>query len=86
MNISSAIVIPGPDRVQAVVAGLKAIDGVEVAAVSPEGKIIVTIETEGDRETIQTYEIISVLDGVMSASMVYHQQENEPEVEITLAA
>jgi nitrate reductase NapD len=86
MNISSAIVIPGTDRVQAVVAGLKAIEGVEVAAVSPEGKIIVTIETEGDRETIQTYEIISVLDGVMSASMVYHQQENEPEVEITLAA
>ena len=86
MNISSAIVIPGSAHVQAVVAGLSAMDGVEVAAVSPEGKIIVTIETEGDRETIRTYEAISLLDGVMSASMVFHQQEDEPETEIAVAA
>lgn len=86
MNISSVIVIPHPERVEAVVAGLKALSGVEVAAVSPEGKIIITIETEGDRETVQMYESISLMDGVMSASMVYHQKENEPEVEISLAA
>lgn len=86
MNISSVIVIPRPDTVQVVVDGLTALPGVEVAAVSPEGKIIVTIETEGDRETIQTYEVISQLDGVMSASMVYHQQESEPEVEISVEA
>jgi nitrate reductase NapAB chaperone NapD len=30
--------------------------------------------------------MISVMDGVMSASMVFHQQENEPEVEVSLAA
>ncbi len=81
MNISSAIVIPGPDHVQAVVAGLNAVDGVEVAAVSPEGKIIITIETVDDRATIQTYEAISLMDGVMSASMVYHQNESDPDKE-----
>lgn len=86
MNISSVIVIPRPDTVQVVVDGLNTLPGVEVAVVSPEGKIIVTIETEGDRETIQTYEVISQLDGVMSASMVYHQQESEPEVEISVEA
>jgi nitrate reductase NapD len=86
MNISSAIVIPNPDRVQAVVAKLAAVPGVEVAAVSPEGKIIVTIEADGDRSTVGSFEQVSLLDGVMSASMVYHQQENEPEAEILLAA
>lgn len=86
MNISSAIVIPHPERINAVAEALPGIAGVEVAVVSPEGKIIVTIESEGDRETIQAYETISLLDGVMSASMVYHQKENEPEVEISLAA
>lgn len=86
VNISSVIVIPRPDTVQVVVDGLNTLPGVEVAVVSPEGKIIVTIETEGDRETIQTYEVISQLDGVMSASMVYHQQESEPEVEISVEA
>jgi nitrate reductase NapD len=86
MNISSAIVIPHPDRVQLVTEALGTVPGVEVAVVSPEGKIIVTIESEGDKETIQAYEVISLLDGVMSASMVYHQKENEPEVEISVAA
>ncbi|GAB1393671.1 chaperone NapD [Rhodocyclaceae bacterium] len=86
MNISSVIVIPGPDRAQAVVARLNTLPGVEVAAVSPEGKIIAVLETEGDRETIQMYEQISVMDGVMSASMVYHHKETEPEAEILLAA
>lgn len=85
MNISSAIVIPHPDHIQAVVERLKALAGVEVAAVSPEGRIIITIESDDDRGTIQAYETVSLLDGVMSASMVYHQKENEPEVEIALA-
>jgi len=86
MNISSVIIIPHPEKVHQVVDALKAADSVEVAAVSPEGKIIVTIETDGDRETIQTYEMISLMDGVLSASMAYHQKENEPEAEISLAA
>ena len=86
MNISSVIVIPRPERVQFVVESMNAVEGVEVAAVSPEGKIIITIETEGDRATVQTYEQISVMEGVMSASMVYHQLETDPEVEISVAA
>ena len=86
MNISSVIVIPHPDRIPAVFEALSLVEGIDVALVSPEGKIIVTIETEGDRETIARYEYISQIEGVMSASMVYHQQENEPEVEISLAA
>jgi nitrate reductase NapD len=86
MNISSVIVIPGPERVNAVVDALAAWAGVEVAAVSPEGKIVVALETESDRETVELYQQIVLMDGVMSASMVYHQQENEPEAEIPLAA
>lgn len=86
MNISSVIVIPHPDRISDVTAALGELPGVEVALVSPEGKIIATIETEGDAETVRCYEIISQIDGAMSASMVYHQHETEPEVEITVAA
>ncbi len=86
MNISSVIVIPRPERVESVVERLGQADGVEVAAVSPEGKIIVTIESEGDRETVEIYEAINHMDGVMSASMVYHQKEDQPEVEISVEA
>jgi nitrate reductase NapD len=82
MNISSVIVIPHPDRVDAVRQQLLALEDVEIHAVSPEGKMIVTIETEGDRETTRTFETLSLLDGVMSASMVFHQNEIEPDSKI----
>jgi nitrate reductase NapD len=86
MNISSVIVIPRPEQVDKVVALLQQHDGVEVAAVSPEGKIIVTIEADGDRATVQTYEAVSLMDGVMSAAMVYHQKEDNPEAEVLVDA
>lgn len=82
MNISSAIVHARPGQAQAVHAGLATMAGVEVHAVSAEGKIIVTIETEDDRSNVATYECIGTLEGVMSAAMVYHQTESEPDKEI----
>ncbi len=84
MNISSVIVIPQPDHVQAVVEALEAADGVEVATVSPEGKIIATIETEGDRQTVAAYEALSALDHVLSVSMVYHHKEDQPDAELSV--
>lgn len=86
MNISSVIVIPQPGQAEAVVAALGRLEGVEVAAVSPEGKIIATIEADGDRETVEIYEAMSVLDRVLSVSMVYHQKEDEPDLELAVAA
>ena len=86
MNISSVIVIPHPDHIEAVPQRLREIQGVEVHAVSPEGRVIVTVEAESDRETSQTFEFISQMDGVMSASMVYHQSESDPEMEISVEA
>ena len=82
MNISSAIIHARPGAVSIVQAGLATLEGVEVHAVSPEGKLIVTIETEDDGSNAATYQRIGQLDGVMSAAMVYHQTESEPDKEI----
>ncbi len=86
MNISSAIVHARPGHAQAVQAGLAEMTGVEVHAVSPEGKIIVTIETEDDGSNVAAYERIGALDGVMSSAMVYHQTESDPENEVSVEA
>jgi periplasmic nitrate reductase NapD len=86
MNISSVIVIPHPERIELVRQSLQTLESVELHAVSPEGKMIVTLETEGDRETTELYEKISLLDGVMSASMVFHQKESDPETVISVEA
>ena len=82
MNISSAIIHALPGDVAIVQAGLATLAGVEVHAISPEGKMIVTIETEDDGSNAATYQPIGQLDGVMSAAMVYHQTESEPDKEI----
>lgn len=85
MNISSVIVHARPGHAAEVQRALAAITGVEVHAASDEGKLIITIESPGDRETADTFEAISKMDYVMSASMVYHQTEADPEAEIQLA-
>lgn len=86
MNISSAIVHARPGTADAVRARLLAVDGVEIHAVSDEGKIIVTLETDGDSSMVRTFELISTLDDVMSASMVYNQVESDPEMDISVPA
>ncbi len=86
MNISSAIIHVLPGDVALVQAGLAALAGVEVHAVSPEGKLIVTIETEDDGSNVATYEEIGRLQGVMSTAMVYHQTESEPDREVSVEA
>ncbi len=85
MNISSVIVHARPGHAEVVQRALASVDGVEVHAVSPEGKLIVTIESPGDRETADTYAAIGQMDHVMSTSMVYHQTEADPEQEISVA-
>ncbi len=82
MNVSSLIVNAKDGHALAVQALLTQQSGVEIHAASPEGKLIVTIETDSDRETIAAYERISRTDGVLSAAMVYHQIESEPDKEI----
>jgi nitrate reductase NapD len=85
VNISSAIVHARPGHAAEVQRALAAVAGVEIHAVSDEGKLIITIESPGDRETADTFEAISQMDHVMSTSMVFHQTEDEPEAEIRLA-
>jgi nitrate reductase NapD len=82
MNVSSVIVHARDGQSAAVQALLRQQAGVEIHAASPEGKLIVTIETESDRETIAAYERLGQTNGVLSAAMVYHQFESEPDQEI----
>ena len=84
MNISSAIVHAAPGRAALVESGIAALAGVEIHAISPEGKFIVTLETTDDSSNVATYEHLGRLDGVLSAAMVYHKTEAEPDVEVSV--
>jgi nitrate reductase NapD len=82
MNISSAIVHAQPGRLAVARAGLSAYPGVEIHATSDEGRLIVTIEAEGDGPMAEAFDAINRMDGVLSASMVFHQFESDPDKEL----
>ena len=82
MNISSALVHAHPTNATAVAKRLAALPGVEVHGISPEGKLIVTIESDDDDSTLATYTRIGQLEGILAAAMIYNQTESEPEKEI----
>lgn len=82
MNISSALVHAHPTNAASVSQRLTALPGVEVHGISPEGKLIVTIESDDDDSTLATYTRIGQLEGVLAAALIYNQSESEPEKEI----
>ncbi len=77
MNISSALVHAHPDNASAVSERLIALPGVQVHGISPEGKLIVTIESDDDDSTLATYTRIGQLEGVLAAAMTYNYSESE---------
>jgi nitrate reductase NapD len=86
MNISSIIVHAKPTELMSVRGNIEQIPGVEIHAVTDDGKLVVTIETETDGETASTFDRINVMDGVLSAAMVFHQFESDPENEVSVEA
>ena len=77
MNITGVIVHARPEKAAAVRAQLVQIAGVEVHAVTDEGKLIVTVEEESDRILADTVLSLRDVPGVLSASMVYHEYADE---------
>jgi nitrate reductase NapD len=81
MNISSLVVDVQPARAGAVQMALRQWPGVEIHAATPEGKLIVTLETDTDGQTTDTFTRIGAVEGVMSVALVYHQFEPDPDSE-----
>ncbi|HFQ14447.1 MAG TPA: hypothetical protein ENK40_06600 [Gammaproteobacteria bacterium] len=76
MNISGVLVHARPERAEAVKLQLQTIPGVEVHAVSPEGRLVVTIEAEHAGHMADTLVACQNVADVLSASMIYHHDES----------
>jgi len=74
-HISSLVVHVRPDRADAAHTTLLGMPGIEIHA-EAAGKIIVTLETDTEADIVTRLNEISLLDGVMSATLVYHHVEN----------
>lgn len=81
INISSLILGAEAARAVQVAQQIADLPGAEVHAVGDDGRMIVTLETDSERATVDAFEAIRQLPGVLSASLVYHQYETDPDEE-----
>jgi nitrate reductase NapD len=77
MNISGVLVHSLPANSKAVKVRLEQFPGVEVHAISEEGRLVVTVEEEASRAMADTVMQFQNVLGVLSAAMVYHHYEED---------
>jgi nitrate reductase NapD len=77
ISIAGVLVHTRPERIDAVRTQLTQLPGVEIHAVTPEGKLVVTVEEDDERMTGETVMHMYDIDGVLSAAMIYHHFEND---------
>jgi len=75
MNISSLLIQVQPHRAEHVRAQLERLPGVEVHAVTAEGRLIVTVERGDALEMDRAFEQVGAIPGVHATTLVYHYYE-----------
>ncbi|CZF82544.1 Periplasmic nitrate reductase component NapD [Grimontia indica] len=79
-HVSSLVVHAAADQIESVTSEIEKIPGAEVPASSEVGKLVVVIEGESRGGLLDKFEQIKALPGVLAATLVFHQvEEEEPE-------
>lgn len=76
-HISSLVVTVKPSNVAQVSAEIATFKYAEVAMCDPHGKIVVALETKGEKPILDFLDMIQVMDGVVNASLVFHQVDED---------
>jgi nitrate reductase NapD len=66
-----------PEHLPATRKQIESFDNAEVYGDSPEGKIIVVLETENQGFVTETIDTINNMPNVLNVALVYHQIDNE---------
>ena len=74
-HVSSLVVHCRRERAAAVATTLRTLDGMEVHGGVLEGKLVVTLETATEGEIVERLNQVQLLDGVLAATLVFHQFE-----------
>ncbi|MDN3616852.1 MAG: chaperone NapD [Vibrio gallaecicus] len=77
VHISSLVVHVSPEHLAETKAEIEKYDNAEIYGDSPEGKIIVVLETENQGFVTDTIDAINNLPNVLGTALVYHQIETD---------
>lgn len=78
MNLAGVVVRTRPASIEAVQQCIGLLEGVEVHAVSPDGRLVVTVEGDDRSKVADMIYLLDRLEGVLSASMVYENSDYDP--------
>ncbi len=77
-HIAGVLVQTRPEHIPQVQTSLGDIAGLEVHAVNPDGRIVVTVEGDGRKTVADALFSLNAMEGVLSACLVYEHSETEP--------
>ncbi|GMM90530.1 chaperone NapD [Vibrio fortis] len=77
VHISSLVVHVSPEHLSEIKAEIEKFDNAEIYGDSPDGKIIVVLETENQGFVTDTIEAINNIQNVLGTALVYHQVETD---------
>ena len=81
MNIAGVVIHAHPDKITFVQDAILAMHGVEIHGSKEDGRLVVTVEDDGYKETSDTVLNLHQIKGVLSATLVYqHSEELEDEI------
>lgn len=75
LHVSSLVLQARPTALVAVTDAIQRMPGARVHAVAELGKMVVTLETADESEIVDRMNEMSLLPGVLSAALVFHQVE-----------
>ena len=80
--ISSLVVQTQPELLKEVRTAIENIAEAEVMAQNEQGKLVVVLDTQGNRQAADTITAIQNTAGVLSATLIYqYDDRSEPQVE-----
>jgi nitrate reductase NapD len=77
VHISSLVVHCLPEHLTEMKAEIEKFENAEIYGDSPEGKIVVVLETENQGFVTDTIDAINNLPNVLNAALIYHQIEKD---------
>ncbi|MDD2663407.1 MAG: chaperone NapD [Dechloromonas sp.] len=77
MNISSAILHIAPARLEEARQALLGMPGLDIHALTPEGKAVVILEDDDSEAAADRYVALHGIPGVASVAMVYQYSDDE---------
>ncbi len=81
LQIASLMVQARPEKIDGLTPILNNLKGVEVHNTNNAGKMILSIEAASDRDLLARITEIEKADGVITASLVYHQIVDEDDLD-----